>query len=92
MRITYDNEVDALYTQFIEMTVTTCPVAEGIAVDYAVDGRIAGIETLDAQKRFGDPQVSANPDRGYCVAVGGQRSVSYLRSLPWERSAGAESG
>jgi len=57
MRITYDTEVDALYIRFIETTVTTQHVAEGIAVDYAADGRIAGIEILDARKRFGDPEV-----------------------------------
>jgi uncharacterized protein YuzE len=57
MRITYDSEVDALYIRFIETTVTTEHVAEGIAVDYAEDGRIAGIETLDARRRFGDPEV-----------------------------------
>jgi len=57
MRITYDAEVDALYIRFIDTTVTTEHVAEGIAVDYAGDGRIAGIEILDARKRFGDPEV-----------------------------------
>ena len=57
MRITYDAEVDALHIRFIETTVTTEHVAEGIAVDYAGDGRIAGIEILDARKRFGDPEV-----------------------------------
>ena len=57
MRITYDAEVDALYIRFIESTVTTEHVAEGIAVDYAADGRIAGIEILDARERFGDPEV-----------------------------------
>jgi uncharacterized protein YuzE len=56
MRISYDSEVDALYIRFIETTVTTKHVAEGIAVDYAADGRIAGIEVLDARKRFGDEQ------------------------------------
>lgn len=54
MRISYDSEVDALYIRFIETTVTTKHVAEGIAVDYAADGRVAGIEVLDARKRFGD--------------------------------------
>ena len=57
MRITYDPEVDALYIRFIETTVTTKHVAEGIAVDYAADGRSAGIEVLDARKRFGDEKV-----------------------------------
>jgi uncharacterized protein YuzE len=57
MRLTYDAEVDALYIRFLEATVTTQHVAEGIAVDYAADGRIAGIEILNARKRCGDPYV-----------------------------------
>ena len=57
MRISYDSEVDALYIRLIETTVTTEHVAEGIAVDYAADGRMAGIEILDARKRFGDAEV-----------------------------------
>ena len=57
MKITCDAEVDALYIRFLETTVTTQHVAEGIALDYAADGRIAGIEILDARKRFGDPHV-----------------------------------
>lgn len=57
MRITYDAEVDALYIRFIETTVTTEHIAEGVAVDYAADGRIAGIEILDASQCFADPQV-----------------------------------
>jgi uncharacterized protein YuzE len=57
MRITYDAEVDALYIRFLETTVTSQHVAEGIAVDYAADGRVAGIEVLDARKRFGDLSV-----------------------------------
>lgn len=57
MRITYDSEVDALYIRFTETTVTTNHVAEGIAVDYDADGKIAGIEILDAIKRFGSKDV-----------------------------------
>jgi uncharacterized protein YuzE len=37
--------------------VTTKHVAEGIAVDYAADGRIAGIEILDARERLRDLEV-----------------------------------
>ena len=37
--------------------MTTENIVEGIAVDYAEDGRIAGIEILDARKRFGDSDV-----------------------------------
>jgi len=57
VRITYHSEVDALYIHFIETTVTTEHVAEGIALDYAGDGRLAGIEILDARERFGDPEM-----------------------------------
>jgi YD repeat-containing protein len=55
MKITYDAEVDALYIQFLETTVTTEHLAEGIAADYDAQGKLAGIEILDALKRFGDP-------------------------------------
>ena len=54
MRITYDSKVDALYIRFEEATVTTKHVAEGIAVDFDARGKLAGIEILDALKRFGD--------------------------------------
>lgn len=57
MTIRYDREVDALYIRFMEGTVTTEHAAEGVAVDYLADGRIAGIEILDARKRFGDSDV-----------------------------------
>ena len=56
MKITFDSEVDALYIQFLETTVTTKHLAEGIAVDYDSEGRLAGIEILDALERFGDRQ------------------------------------
>jgi uncharacterized protein YuzE len=57
MKISYGSEVDALYIRFIETTVTTQHLAEGIAADYAADGRLAGIEILDAVKRFGSTDV-----------------------------------
>jgi uncharacterized protein YuzE len=47
--------VDALYIRFKESTVTTQHLAEGIAADYDAEGRLAGIEILDAAKRLGDP-------------------------------------
>ena len=52
MKISYDPEVDALSITFRETTVTTKHLGEGIAADYA-DGKLAGIEILDAIKRFG---------------------------------------
>ena len=49
----YDPEVDALSLVFRETTVSTRHLAEGIAADYDAEGRLAGLEILDAQKRFG---------------------------------------
>lgn len=57
MRITYDQKVDALYIRFKETTVTTKHLGDGIAADFDADGRLAGIEVLDAVKRLGDPNV-----------------------------------
>ena len=56
MRITYDPEVDALYIRFEETTVTTKHLDEGIAADYDAEGRLAGIEILDALKRLKDKE------------------------------------
>ena len=56
MRITYDPAVDAMYIRFEEATVTTKSLVEGIAVDYDAQGKLAGIEILDAVKRFGDKE------------------------------------
>ena len=53
MKISYDAEVDALSITFRETAVTTKHLAEGIAADYDSEGRLAGLEILDAQKRFG---------------------------------------
>ena len=54
MKISYDPEVDALSITFRETTVTTKHLAEGIAADYDAEGRLAGLEVLDAVRRFGD--------------------------------------
>ena len=54
MRITYDPEADALSIVFRETTVTTKQLAEGIAADYDASGKLAGLEILDAGKRFAD--------------------------------------
>ena len=54
MRITYDREADAMYISFKETPVTTKHPSEGIALDYDADGRLAGIEILDASVRLAD--------------------------------------
>ena len=59
MKISYGPQGDALSSAtagFRETTVTTKHLAEGIAADYPprrTYGRLAGLEILDAQKRFG---------------------------------------
>ena len=53
MRITYDAEVDAMSIVFRETTVTTKHLGEVIAADIDADGKLAGIEILDAVRRFG---------------------------------------
>ena len=49
MKITYDPKVDALYIRFLDgpVQVTTQRLSEDVAVNYAPDGRIVGIEVLD---------------------------------------------
>ena len=54
MKITYDSEADALYIQFLDTTVTTKNVSDGVAFDYDADGNLAGIEVLEAGVRIGD--------------------------------------
>jgi len=56
MKIRYDAKVDALSITFRDTAVTTKHLAEGIAADYDSDGQLAGIEVLDAVKRFGGPE------------------------------------
>lgn len=52
MKITYDPQVDALYIRFVDepVQVTTQRLSEDVAVNYAPDGRIVGIEVLDASE------------------------------------------
>jgi uncharacterized protein YuzE len=53
MKISYDEEADALSITFRETTVTTKLLGEGIAADYDAEGQLAGIGILDAIRRFG---------------------------------------
>ena len=80
MRISYDSEVDALSIIFRDTTVTTKPLAEGIAGDYDREGRLAGLEVLDAVKRFGGAETL-----GQVVLEG----LGPARSPAQKRQAGA---
>jgi uncharacterized protein YuzE len=52
MKITYDSHVDAAYIRFKpgRFQVTTQRLTEDVAVNYAPDGSVVGIEVLDASK------------------------------------------
>ncbi len=52
MKVTYDPQVDALYIRFLDepIPVTTQRLSEDVAINYAPDGRIVGIEVLDASE------------------------------------------
>jgi uncharacterized protein YuzE len=55
VRIRYDPEVDALSIVFRETTVTTRELADGVVAEYDAEGRLAGLEVLDASAACGDP-------------------------------------
>ncbi len=52
MKISYDPQVDAAYIRFKSgrFQVTTHRLTEEVAVNYAPDGSVVGIEVLDASK------------------------------------------
>ncbi len=57
MKIAYDSEVDAMYISFLDHVpqVITHQLTEEVAINYAPDGRIAGIEILDASEYIFSP-------------------------------------
>jgi uncharacterized protein YuzE len=52
MRVRVDREADAVY---VNLTDRAAEVADGIVVDYDDEGRIVGVEILDASRRTDDP-------------------------------------
>ena len=59
MKIEFDQEADALYIQFQSGKVKkSVKVQEGIVVDIGKDGRIFGIEILDASHRISMSQIA----------------------------------
>lgn len=57
MKIAYDSQVNALYIRFLEgpFEVTTHRLSEDVSINYAPDGRIVGIEVLDASDYIFSP-------------------------------------
>jgi uncharacterized protein YuzE len=52
MKITYDKDVDAVYIQLsLQQPEGVIEVADGINIDVSSDGKIVGIELLDAREK-----------------------------------------
>jgi uncharacterized protein YuzE len=57
MRVRVDHAADAVYLNLTERPIKdSAEVADGIIVDYDEEGRIVGVEILDAAKRTNDPK------------------------------------
>ncbi len=53
MKIEYDHDVDALYIRLQEKHVSrTVEVEEGLNIDFDSQGRMIGLEVLDATTRY----------------------------------------
>jgi uncharacterized protein YuzE len=53
-----DHGADAVYLNLTDRPIKESEeVADGIVIDYDAEGRLVGIEILDASKRTNDPQV-----------------------------------
>ncbi len=53
MKVHYDKEVDALYLRLGDETPDgVSELTEGVNLDTTTNGRLVGIEILDASKRF----------------------------------------
>jgi len=53
MKIEYDQEVDALYIRVQEKYVArTQEVSEGVNLDFDEEGKLIGLEILDATERY----------------------------------------
>ena len=58
MRVRVDHGADAVYLNLTDRPIKDSEeVADGIVVDYDHEGRIVGVEILDASKRTDDPAV-----------------------------------
>ena len=57
MRVRVDRGADAVYVNLTDRPIKESEeVADGIVVDYDDQGRIVGVEILDASKRTDDPE------------------------------------
>jgi len=53
MKVSYDHDVDAVYLELLKSEPDgVIEIAEGINIDVTSDGKIVGIELLDASKKL----------------------------------------
>jgi len=56
MKVKYDKDVDIMYVSLSEETVfESDEEKKGIILDYSANGRIIGIEILNASQQVGNP-------------------------------------
>jgi uncharacterized protein YuzE len=76
MKIRYDAEVDALYIELrpLEPGVAECrDLTSDITADYGPDGKLAGLEILDASQVLGGEVGKVVVELAPAVSVGGRR-------------------
>ena len=57
MRVKVDRSADAVTLILTDAAILdSAEVADGIVLDYDAEGRIVGVEILDASKRTGNPE------------------------------------
>ena len=56
MKVKYDKEVNVMYVSFSDETVfESDEEKKGVILDYSSNGRIVGIEILNASEQVGNP-------------------------------------
>jgi len=76
MRVRVDHAADAVYLNLTDRPIKdSAEVADGIVVDYDNEGRIVGVEILDASKRTDDPDALKNSVSN-CRLSGGTGQVA----------------
>ena len=86
MPVRVDRDADAVYLNLTDAVVLESEaIADGIVVDYDVEGRIVGIEILDASKRTGDPEALKDLASS-CLGRRKMRSIASPGSSHWNSS------
>jgi len=56
MKVKYDKEMDVIYVSLSDETIfESDEEKKGIILDYSTNGRVVGIEILNASKQVGNP-------------------------------------